>query len=266
MRRFEPSMAAMLVAAVLAVGSPVLAEDPCDLALRRRTDRHTAGLAVRACARAANENPAAVAPLEALARARYYLAQEYLAPKEAVEEYRRAIVDGLRGLSRLVDNDLSDMAELDEHRHRVPKSAVGVLYWTTLAYGSTISSLPFYRQPSAAKRFARLVRRTLTLDETYFHAGPHRVLAEYLREAPALLGGDDEAASTHALKAVQLAPDFAENHVVLAQVEAASDAERYRKALSRAVELADAADGDAAPEQRSAGRRARALMEKAHNR
>jgi len=258
-------LAALLVA--LAFAGSALAEDGAarlEHALGARKDRASAEAAVLMCRRALVPGTAGLESAARLIRARYELAVAYLPKGEAVKEHGRAIADGLVVLGEALGRRLEDVDDLDDARDKVPKSAVGVLYWTALAYGSQIPSLSLFSQPGAARRFLRLVRRAVVLDEGYFHGGPRRVLADFLRQAPGIVGGDKDEALSAARRAVRLAPSYVENHVVLAEVLQERDApeREVRGALKRAIALPLGAVPGAAWEQREARARAHRLLKK----
>jgi len=63
------------------------------------------------------------------------------------------------------------------------------------------------------------LRRSLALDETYDHAGAHRVLGRIYYEAPRppFSVGDLQKSLTHLTAAVRLAPEISTNHLYLAE-------------------------------------------------
>ncbi|GIW73425.1 MAG: hypothetical protein KatS3mg102_2967 [Planctomycetota bacterium] len=256
---------AAVLGAVAARGDEPLAAgaEPVAAALAARGDRAAASAAVAALARrvAAGEEGARAA----LVRARYFLAAQFLPEGEAAAELETAVQEGLAGLGRALGQPLEGFDALDEARARLGREQVPLAYWTALAYGAWIPHLSVFSRLGAARRFRRVLERLVELDGGYFYAGPHRVLAEFLAQAPGIAGGDEQAARDHALRAVELAPGYIENHVVYAAVHHRErDPEAYREALRRAAAMP--VDGVAAPdvpEQRAARARARRLLEQA---
>ena len=62
------------------------------------------------------------------------------------------------------------------------------------------------------------MKRAVELDPKVNHAGPHRALGKLYLELPFFLGGDSDKSVFHLKEAVRLAPDYAENHLGLAQI------------------------------------------------
>lgn len=205
---------------------------------------------------------------ERLVRARYQMASDWMrdGSEGQIEEFRRAVDDGIRGLSAAgngpVTLHLRDIQQVDEQKELIRKTAVGILYWTALAYSRIISTLALHRQAGAARRFLRLLERLVDLDGSYFLGGPHRVIAEYLHKAPSIMGGDDARARRHADRAVEIASTFAPNLVCRAENvwHLAWDSDRRRSDLEAAMRAADERYPQAVPEQRAAKKRARELL------
>jgi len=66
--------------------------------------------------------------------------------------------------------------------------------------------------------FTEDMEKAVSLDPSVNHAGPHRALGKLYLELPFILGGDLGKSTFHLQEAVRLAPDYAENHLGLAQV------------------------------------------------
>ncbi len=182
-----------------------------------------------------------------------------------MQAWHRCVADGVQGLARhgaAGGLPVRDIEDVDRLRDRIEKSAVGILFWTTLCYGNTIPGFSLFRQASGARRFHRLLQRCLSLDETYFQGGPHRTLADFLHQAPGIMGGDDDLAARHADAAVRLFPRWAENRLCRARNVwlPRRDRDRYRQDLEAALESPDDAYPDGEPEQRAAREEARRLL------
>ncbi len=172
-------------------------------------------------------------------------------------EFQACVADGLRGLERFGAAggealQLPDVAALDEARGRVGRAAAGLLYGTAICFGPTIPGMSIFRQAGAARRFQRLLRRAVALDGTAWQGGPHRSLAQYLHEAPGIMGGDDEEARAEAEAAMRVQARFADNRVVRAVAARcpAGDQAGCRDDLTLAAELPDDAVPGLEPEQR----------------
>ena len=66
--------------------------------------------------------------------------------------------------------------------------------------------------------FAEDMKKAVSLAPTVNHSGPHRALGKLYLELPFFLGGDLDKSEFHFLESIRYAPDFAENHLGLAQV------------------------------------------------
>ena len=66
--------------------------------------------------------------------------------------------------------------------------------------------------------FEEDMKKAVSLDPTVNHSGPHRALGKLYLELPFFLGGDFDKSEFHFMESIRLAPDFAENHLGLAQV------------------------------------------------
>jgi hypothetical protein len=244
--------------ALLMLSSATARADDLEAAWAGRGDAAGLERAIGAYEAASRQEGAGIQVFERLARLRFLEADGHPEESEGqVAGCRRCVADGLRGLARLgaADGsalDLPDVAALDEARGRIGKPAAGLLYATTICHGPTIPAMSIFRQAGAALRFKRLLERSVALDGTVQAGGPHRSLAQFLHEAPAIMGGDDGRARREAEAAVAVEPRLADNRVVRAVAarcpagEAAGCAEDLRAAAA----LPDDAVPGLEPEQR----------------
>ena len=112
--------------------------------------------------------------------------------------------------------------------------------------------------------FKRLLERTVVLDGTVQSGGPHRSLAQYLHEAPGIMGGDDVKAGLQAEAAVRVDSRFADNLVVRAIAARCPSGQHAacRLDLETAAGLPDDAVPGSVPEQRRGKEWARAELKK----
>lgn len=88
--------------------------------------------------------------------------------------------------------------------------------------------------------FEKDMKKALELDPLVSHAGPHRALGKLYLELPFILGGDLDKSSHHLQEAVKLAPEYAENHLGLAQVLIEQkNATGARESLHNLLQLTD---------------------------
>jgi len=90
------------------------------------------------------------------------------------------------------------------------------LLWTGNSFGAT-----FYFDPLTGMmnvgRLRRIFERSVELDEDYWGASAHAALGALLMTTPGILGGDFELGRRHVERALELHPEYLENHVVRAQ-------------------------------------------------
>ena len=84
------------------------------------------------------------------------------------------------------------------------------------------------------------MKRAVELDPKVNHAGPHRALGKLYLELPFFLGGDSDKSVFHLKEAVRLAPDYAENHLGLAQILVKkNNSTQARESLHKLIQLTD---------------------------
>ncbi|MFQ6034069.1 MAG: TRAP transporter TatT component family protein, partial [Candidatus Bipolaricaulia bacterium] len=90
------------------------------------------------------------------------------------------------------------------------------LLWTADNWGAIFGYDPWQGMNNVGKVKA-LYERCLEVDEAYWGASCHNALGALLVTTPDFLGGDLQAGKEHLERAIALAPDYLENHVVYAQ-------------------------------------------------
>ncbi|MGC4120082.1 MAG: TRAP transporter TatT component family protein [Myxococcales bacterium] len=216
---------------------------------------------------AASKAPGAtVQTFERLVRLRQFEAETHPEKSDArAKAYALCLADGLQGLSRFGAADgtplaLPDAEALDAARAQIGKAASSLFYETVSCYGLTISSLPLFSRAGAAKRFKRLLERAVELDPTVKEGGPHRSLSFFLLTAPGFIGGDDEAARSHAEAALKRNPRYADNvhlHALVVLCPSKKTKAKCLEALREASVLPDDAVPELMPEQRIWKKKAR---------
>ncbi len=144
----------------------------------------------------------------------------------------------------------------------IPLSGQPVLYWYAVNLGKFVSlkgirSILFYKD-----RLMSAMQRVLELDETYFHAAPHRYFGAYYSRAPAFAGGDMSRARAHFEKALTLAPEYLDTKVTYAEFFAVKNQDKALfQTLLNAVIAADPKTlPEVEPEQRAQQRKAQKLL------
>ncbi|MGF1510775.1 MAG: TRAP transporter TatT component family protein [Myxococcota bacterium] len=201
----------------------------------------------------------------ALLQAKHYLAIRHLEDDAQEKLLKEGLQEGLETLADVLGTRIKDFDDLvDNHMSRLPSRAAGALFWTTANAGRLIKSRSVFARPGAALNFFEGLSRVVALDETYYYGGAHRALAQYQLRAPGFLKGDKKAALQHAARALELAPEFASNAVVLTEVvsELKTDSpELVSQILSRATSTDDRKFPGFLPEQRFAKAKAKMLLE-----
>jgi len=90
------------------------------------------------------------------------------------------------------------------------------LLWTADNWGALFGYNPLQGMTDLGKVRA-MYERGIEVDEAYWGASFHNALGAMLVTAPPFLGGDPEEGRRHLERAIELAPDYLENHVVYAQ-------------------------------------------------
>jgi len=120
-----------------------------------------------------------------------------------------------------------------------PDSAISYFY-RGLCRGKQGETKGIWASLGIIDPFEKDMKKAVSLDPTVSHAGPHRALGKLYLELPFILGGDLDKASFHLQEAVRLAPDYAENHLGLAQVLLKiKNSEEARETLHKLMQLTD---------------------------
>jgi hypothetical protein len=198
---------------------------------------------------------------EALLQAQHYLAIRHLQGDRRHRLLQRTIDRGVEVLSRAANVRFDDFDRMiDHHLSDLPPTAVGVLFWTVASHGRLIKTRSVFSRPGAAKNFYRGLVRVVELDESYFYGAAHRALAQYQIKAPGFLYGDRKGALEHASRAVRIAPQFAANSVVLAEIALELQPKTNVLTLLRRALGSDEPVPGFEPEQRAGKARARRLL------
>jgi hypothetical protein len=151
---------------------------------------------------------------------------------------------------------------VDEAVGRLGPGAVAPAYWyvtnlSDFALTKGLTTTVFYKD-----RILRLAERLVALDETFFHAGPHRTLATFYATAPAPAGGSLTASRQHFERALALAPDYVGTLVSFAELYAtkAGDRTLFTELLQRAGAQNKAGPNEQDPEQQIDRQRAQQLL------
>ena len=120
-----------------------------------------------------------------------------------------------------------------------PDSAVSYFY-RGLCRGKQGQMKGVWASLGIIEPFKEDMKKAVELDPKVNHAGPHRALGKLYLELPFFLGGDSDKAVFHLKEAVRLAPDYAENHLGLAQILVKkNNSTQARESLHKLIQLTD---------------------------
>ncbi len=120
-----------------------------------------------------------------------------------------------------------------------PDSAVSYFY-RGLCRGKQGEMKGVWASLGIIEPFEEDMKKAVELDPKINHAGPHRALGKLYLELPFFLGGDSNKSVFHLKEAVRLAPDYAENHLGLAQVLVEKNkSTQARESLHKLMQLTD---------------------------
>ena len=138
-------------------------------------------------------------------------------------------------------NDHYDLCILHSSRaiELQPDSAVSYFY-RGLCRGKQGEMKGVWASLGIIDPFEEDMKKAVELDPKVNHAGPHRALGKLYLELPFFLGGDSDKSVFHLKEATRLAPDYAENHLGLAQVLVKkNNSTQARESLHKLMQLTD---------------------------
>jgi tetratricopeptide (TPR) repeat protein len=120
-----------------------------------------------------------------------------------------------------------------------PSSAISYFY-RGLCLGKQSEMMGVWASLGIIQPFEDDMKRSVELDPKVNHAGPHRALGKFYQELPFFLGGDSDKSVFHLKEAVRLAPDYAENHLGLAQaLVKKNNSNEARESIHKLMQLTD---------------------------
>lgn len=125
-----------------------------------------------------------------------------------------------------------------------PNSAIGY-FFRAICRGKQGEMKGMWSSLGAIDPFEEDMKKALALDPAIQNGGPNRALGKLYLELPFFLGGSNGKAINHLKEAVRLGPDYAENHLGLAQAYyAKNNYTAAQKTLSTLLSLTDNGDED----------------------
>lgn len=125
----------------------------------------------------------------------------------------------------------ADMAEEALSVH--PYSAPGYFY-KGLCIGKLGKARGLWSSLDAINPLRENMEKAADIDPAFNHGGPHRALGKLFFELPFILGGDNELAVSHLEKALNLGPEYGDNHYFLAEAyQAQGEIHKAHETLTR---------------------------------
>lgn len=207
-----------------------------------------------------------------LARAEYFLADEFLDPEHAdnglvtrtFERGAAAAERGLRARFPRFEARRRAGAEVDEAAADLGLEAVPYVYWWGLNAIRWADRKGWTAALHVYKPVNRVMEKVAHLWPEYEHGGADRYLGAFYAGAPAFAGGDAEKGRRHLTRALALSPAYLETYVVVAErlARPTHDQRLFDEALRVVRDTAASVVPDAIPEQEMAKRKARTLAPK----
>ncbi len=223
-----------------------------DDAWTRRTERAEVEKAIAAWEQTAERTPNDPAIWAKLTRAYYFLADGFMRserPEAALAIYEKGIAAGERALgasNEAFRNKMTSGAKLEEALPLLTEKEVEPAYWYSANLGRWAKAKGIATQLANKDKIKAVMDWVLSKAPDYFQAAPYRYFGAYYAIAPGFAGGDMNLSKQNFDKALQMAPQYAGNLVLMAETYAVKKQDRalFDKLLSDVVALPD----DAVPE------------------
>ncbi len=223
---------------------------------------------------AAWEAAAALDPLDGtsradLSRAHYFFAEAFLREEgkrdELVALLEKGTAWGEQALAVQAPEFARRLASGERFEAAVTSvegNAIAALYWYGVNLGRWARARGIAELLGNKDRVKSVMDRVLALDETFFHAAPHRYFGAYYSLLPSIAGRDTAKSKEHFEKALQLAPAFAGTKVLYADTYCVKMQDRalYERLLGEVVAASPDALPDVGPETRVEQQKARKLL------
>lgn len=204
-----------------------------------------------------------------LARAHYYFAESFLREESRRDELVAMLEKGTSWGEQALAVQAPEFARrlaakepFEAAVQAVEGDAIAALYWYGVNLGRWARARGIAELLGNKDRVKSVMDRVLALDETYFHAAPHRYFGAYYSLLPSIAGRDTGKSREHFEKALQLAPAFVGTKVLYADTFCVKTQDRalYEKLLGEVVAAPDDALPDVVPETRVEKEKAKKLL------
>ena len=152
---------------------------------------------------------------------RLYYAMTYCFYKEITDEnermelYNKGKKAGYRAMLLVPEfkQAMDEGKAIDEETIKlIPKEFAGVMFLMTANWSRWGELKGVLTQAFDIPKVKAMLDRAVELDEGFYYGGPHRALGGYYSLLPGMFGGDAEKSGEHFRRAIELDPDYLENH------------------------------------------------------
>ena len=234
-----------------------------------RSDRAKLEQAISAWETMLKADPNNADLLTRLSRGYYFLADGHIRADGDEEAMLTTFEKGISAGERAMVASSEEFAKrvkaeekVEEAVGSISKEGQPALYWYASNLGKFAVAKGFTTTLFYKDRIYAVMQHVLSLDETYFHAAPHRYFGAFYAKAPSFAGGDMTKSKEHFEKALALDSNYLGTKVLYAEYYAAKneDRELFTKLLGE-VSAADASViPDLVPEQTMEQAKAKKLM------
>ena len=238
-----------------------------DAAWEGRVDPAKTLEAIAAWDKALEADPNNYGVLVKLTRGNYYYADSFLRDKE--DEYLKtmdkAVYYGERALGVISPEfrqKMENKGKFHEAITVVPKEGVPAMYWYSSALGKWAKKKSFAVLLGQKDNIKATMEHVMSLDENFYHAGPHRYFGAVYAIAPKVAGGDLSKSKVSFEKSMELAPNFLGTKVLMAEHYATKidNEELFTKLLNEVVAADPNVLPDVAPEMQVEQQKAKDLL------
>jgi hypothetical protein len=250
-----------------AAGGDLAAE--AKAAWEKRDDRAQLEKAIAAWEQVLAAKPDDAAALTSIARAYYFLGDGYMRLAGEDEAMLATFEKGISAGERAMMAASPDFAarvkngeKVEDAVKSIAKEAQPAVYWYASNLGKFAVAKGFTTTLFYKDRIYAVMQRVLELDETFYHAAPHRYFGGFYAKAPAFAGGDLNKSKEHFERALALDDKFLGTKVLFAEFYAtrAENRDLFTKLLTDVTNADPAVLPDVVPEQKMEQTKAKALL------
>ncbi|MEZ4270352.1 MAG: TRAP transporter TatT component family protein [Myxococcota bacterium] len=207
--------------------------------------------------------------LTRLSRAYYFLGDGFYSAENAQEAalgaYEKGIAAGERALMAISPEFTKHIQagdKVDDSVKFIQAEGQAGLYWYAVNLGRFAVTKGFTTTLFYKDRIHAVMQRVLDIDETFFHAAPHRYFGVFFAKAPAFAGGDMEKSKLHFDEALALDSRYFATKVLYAEFYAAKieNKELFTRLLNEVKNADPSVLPDLIPEQRVEQDKAKKLL------